>query len=869
MKGLGWLIGLFFIPFVAFGAINPFLPIYANPYTSYEVISTPYLNVVYQPGCEYAVNEFLKYADKVYQQLTDFYDVEPYSKLTVVIQNDTDIVNSVTDPVDNVIFIFLNSSIDQIFSPSVSSWMRFVFTHELTHILITQKGGLNLLRVYGVPLSTAYNGLMIPSYFQEGLAEYTETYFNDDRGRLNDPIFEMYLREYVLSGNLKGLGGAINYKSDGWDPEGAPYLVGGSFIRYIGQTYGATAIKKIVSNFSHSPSNGIPTVISKTLNKNFSQIISEWLSAQKRDIDNQVKNIGQVFDGIQLTHSGRWTGLLNGYGNGKLYYYYEDISSIPSIKVMNTADMNSHTFYDLGGFIYDNGYIQSLSVSPDGKHVAFTRVVPQSGGNFDYDHLFILNSKGLVDTHLKNVLMTSWLSNDEIAYAEENGGLYSIKLFNLKDGSVKTLLSPSYMVITSLNAYKEDLYFSGSYRGKEDIYEIDGNGNIYRIISGDYLIRDMTFSKNGNYMIFSASRPDKNGIFNLYAVNLQNGQFYKITNVVGGSFSPQIDGDKLFYAGYTQNGYNLFVIDGWKDKLTPVDGFSLVKVPVDLSVNVSSIFAKIQNDSKPYTDNLKSLAGGLIPSITPEGTSINSLVYSVGIFGILRDVLGFNTAYALGNISSSATYDYFTLGLVHYGKLSVNAGITISPSYLSFSSNAGIPVTGLIFERDFLFYPSIFYTYESSTTTANNFGMGITFLWNPSFIPNNSRPILPLYMNGRVGFSGAQFSNYNLYLYTSFPFVGNVMGVGMNWVNGNLEFSQSLNLSRIYVNLYDVTGTFGLRYIDLSQFSSYNLNVNEPIVGLSAIAGFDSIFNQTVPIQIYGSYDFKSGTFRYGVNIEM
>lgn len=869
MKGLGWLIGFLFVPFVVFGAMNPFLPIYANPYTSYEVVSTPYLNVVYQPGCEYAVNEFLKYADKVYLQMTDFYDVQPYSKLTVVIQNDTNVVNSVTDPVDNVIFIFLNASEDQIFSPSVSSWVRFVFAHELTHILITQKGGLKFLRVYGVPLSTAYNGLMIPAYFQEGLAEYTETYFNDNRGRLNDPIFQMYLREYVLAGNLKGLGGAINYESDGWDPAGAPYLVGGSFIRYIGQTYGATAIKNIVSDFAKSPNDGIPSAISKALNKNFPQIISEWISTQKKDIDEEIKTVGQVFEGIQLTHSGRWTALLNGYGNGKLYYYYEDTSSIPSIKYLNTTDMNSKVFYDLGGFVYDNGYIQSLSVSPNGNNVAFTRIVAQDGGNFDYDHLFILNSKKLINTHLKNVLMTAWISDDKIAYVEENGGLYSIKSFNLKDGNVNTLLSPSYVVITSIGAYGGNVYFSGSYNGKEEIYEIDENG-IYKIVTGDYLMRDLTFSEN--YMIFSASQPNKDGIFNLYAVNLQNGQFYRITNVLGGAFSPQITGNRLFYAGYTQNGYNLFVIDGWKDRLIPLNGvFRLVKNPVDISVDVANVFTSVQKSSRPYKNDLHVLGGGMIPIITPESTSLNAFTYSMNFFGILRDTLGFNTLYTLGNVSSSATYDYITLGFAHYGKMGLNSGLTFSPYYFSFFANVGVPVVGLMLGRDFLFYPSLSYTYELPNMNANKLSVNGTFLWNPSSIPNNSSPILPLYLNAQIDFSGIQFlsTNYDLNLYTSFPFIGNVMGIGTNISNGNLTLSQSFNLSRIYVNLYDVTGTVGLRYVDLSQFASYRLNNNETTLGLITILGIDSFFNQTMPLEIYTAYNFKTNELNYGISIQM
>lgn len=869
MKKLGWLFVLMVVPMIAFGAMNPFLPIYSNPYSSYEAISTPYLNIVYQPGCEYAVSEFLKYADDVYTGLTNFYGINPYSKLTIVFENDSDVINSVTDPVDNVIFIFLNSSANNFFSPSISPWVKFVFTHELTHILLTQKGGINALRVYGTPISTIFNGLVIPAYFQEGLAEYTETYFNDNRGRLNDPMFEMYLREYIRAGRLNGVGGAINYGSDGWDPAGAPYLIGGSLVRYIAQTYGATSLQKTVYYFSKNPNEGIPSAISKTVKKNFSDVISSWIAHEKQSVDNTESKVGTTFEGIQLTHSGRWTGLVNGLGNGKLYYYSENSSSIPSINVMDTRNVSSRNFYDVGGFIYENGYVQSISVSPDGNHIAFTRIVPKEGGNVDYEELFVANSNGNVsDTHVDKVLATSWISNDKLVYVEENGGLYSIKVLNYKNGTKTNLLSPSYMVITSISSFDGNVYFSASYDGKEEIYEIK-DGLVYKIISGNYLMRDMAFSENGNYLVFSAAQPDKNGIFNLYAFNFKNGQFYKLTNVIGGAFAPQISGNRLFYAGYTRKGYDLFVIDNWTDMLIPSNGiFTSEKVQVDPSVNVMKIFSSIEKISKPYKDNLKILGGGMIPVLTPRGTS---LVYSVGGFALLRDTLGQNTVYGGGVLSSSSTYDYLTIGMAHYGKFALTTGFSLSPQNFSVSAELGLPLTGLIFNKDFLFYPSISYTLSATRNVSNAINLSGNFYWNPSSVPGNYAPILPLYFNWEAKFLGQTLlpSEYTIGLNTSFPFVGTVTDLGCGISNGEVSISQSMSFSRMYVNLYNVTGDFGLRYIDLSQFSSYDLTDGNPILGLSATLGIDSIFNQTIPLDLYGYYDFKIGQIKYGVSLGM
>jgi hypothetical protein len=871
MKRLGWLLAfVLLIPLFAFGAMNPFLPIFSDPYVKYEVISTNYMKIVYEPGCEYAVNEFLKYGDTLYKEITSFYGVQPYSKLTVVFENDTDEINSVTDPVDNVIFIFLNSSADRFLSPSVSPWVRFVFTHELTHILLTQKGGYDSLRVYGTAISTMYNGLLIPSYFQEGLAEYTETAFNDNRGRLNDPMFEMYLRGLVLSNAFNGLGGSINYSDDGWYPIGAPYLVGGSFVRYLAQTYGATSIQKIVSNFSKAPGEGIPSAISKTLNQPFDRIVSKWLASEKSSVNSMVKNVGTVFEGIQLTHTGRWTALVNSGNNGKLYYYQENPSSIPEIRRVNTIDMNNTNIYGVGGFLYDGGYIQSMALSPNGKYLAFTEYVPENGGYKDNSKLFVMNTQNGSIKVIKTdgIINVTWVSNDQIACVIENGGLYSIELLNYSNEMMKMILSPSYMVITSLASFNNKVYFSASYMGKEEIYELDGN-TLYRIIKSDYLMRDLAFSDNGNYLLFSAAQPDENGIFNIYSVDLNNGQFYRITNVIGGAFSPQVIGNRLFYAGYTKSGYDLFVIDSWKDKLSSSNGlFTLEKTQVDSSVDMMSIFLSIQKLSKPYDDSMVMLGGGALPLITPDGTSLN---YSLSAFTLYRDPLGQNTAYALGNISTTATDNFLTLGLVHYGKLTVSGGLSLSMNDLSIFSSVGVPFSGLFMNKNFFLYPSLSYTLSATPSVSDRIDMMGQFEWNPSYVPDNLSSIYTFYGSWDFGFASTNgFSSaYDLKIGTSIPFIGSVLGGMVEYKNSDLFINQSITLPVFYTNIYDITGQLGLRYVSFSQFASYDINNEVPIIGVNATFGIDSLFNQTIPVNFYGCYNFRTNQFNYGVNLGM
>ena len=849
----------------AFSAMNPFIPVFSNPGVQYRVVSTKYVNVVYEPGCEYAVNLFLKDGDEIYKRVTDFYNYQPFSKLTVVFENDTNLVNSLADPVDNTIFIFLNSSAQGFFSQTMKSWVDFVFAHELTHILLTQMGGIPELRTYGNPLSTAYNSLFIPAYLQEGLAEYSETRFNDGHGRLNDPIFEMYMRGLVQSGRFKGLGGAATYSSDGsWYPIGAPYMIGGSFVRFVAETYGATTLKKAIDILSKSHASGIANAFAKATKKPFSEVISRWVTSVKSRVSREIESIGQPLEGVQLTHSGYWTALTNAATGDHVYYYSESNGEVPAIKKFDVSNGRSFSLYELGGFLYEGGYVKSIAVSPNGKFLAFTRYVAENGGFHNYTQCFLMNLKNhsVTELPLEGAISVAWLSNDNLVYSKENGGLYSIREYNLKVGTFKTLLHPSPLVITSLSTFKNNIYLSANLNGNEDIYEWTG-GRLYKIITGKFLKLDPTVSNDGEYLVFSASRANRDGIFNLYAVNLKSGKFYKLTNVTGGAFSARVIGNKIFYAGYTPKGYNLFILDRWKQSAKITDGFTLSKRLYTNSLNITKLYLNVDKMSKPYFDAPQNLGCGIVPTISYNGTSSK---YSVIGFDILRDKLGQNNFYAVGSISTDSTDDYLTAGMVNYNRYVFSANAFLSPGLKSFAVQFSLPITNLLFERDALFYPSFGYTIQASGThVSDQFEFSGMAEWNPSFIPNNFASVESFYSNWKIDFSALKPStpSYNVSLSSAFPIFSNVMNVGIVLKNSSIKFFQSLSFPRLYIDLYGLTGQFGLKYLDVSQYSSYQFKSGNSVIGLKCGLGFD--FYESFELEGHLGYSIKTQKWQVGL----
>jgi hypothetical protein len=80
------------------------------------------------------------------------------------------------------------------------------------------------------------------------------------------------------------------------------------------------------------------------------------------------------------------------------------------------------------------------------------------------------------------------------------------------------------------------------------------------------------FSSDGSHVLF---RSDRDGVSNLYALRLADRALLRVTNVMGGAFTPDahpLDG-RLAFAGYTSRGYDVHVSDLDLAALPPADPF--------------------------------------------------------------------------------------------------------------------------------------------------------------------------------------------------------------------------------------------------------------------------------------------------------
>lgn len=95
-------------------------------------------------------------------------------------------------------------------------------------------------------------------------------------------------------------------------------------------------------------------------------------------------------------------------------------------------------------------------------------------------------------------------------------------------------------------------YFDNKVRG---IAVIDADGKNFKVVSNsEFDERDVNWIDDDK-IIFASNR---NGIFNLIEKSLSSGVEHPLTNVVGGAFTPVLDGDTIYYTNYDKDGFSLY-----------------------------------------------------------------------------------------------------------------------------------------------------------------------------------------------------------------------------------------------------------------------------------------------------------------------
>ncbi|HPC77231.1 MAG TPA: hypothetical protein PK811_02745, partial [bacterium] len=158
----------------------------------WKVIETEHFLIIFPDEFIDIAKEAGVIAEDVHSNLSKVIKPSSKDKTAIILLDNSDFTNGVTNPLDKSIRIWLANPNELEIGSKFESWLRLVITHEYMHIL-------HLDQVNGVPeiLRDFLGRIIIPNQFLpywmlEGYTIYAETHYASG-GRGNDSLFDMYL----------------------------------------------------------------------------------------------------------------------------------------------------------------------------------------------------------------------------------------------------------------------------------------------------------------------------------------------------------------------------------------------------------------------------------------------------------------------------------------------------------------------------------------------------------------------------------------------------------------------------------------------------------------------------------------------------
>jgi hypothetical protein len=188
-------------------------------------------------------------AERILPRITSVLRWRPTSRIHLVVLDSADFANGLASPLPfNYTMIFLSPP-DEGELLQNREWLELVLTHELFHIVHTDKasGPARGLRSAFGRVPFLFPNALQPGWIIEGLAVQAESDAGRNYGRLGNSQFEAMMRAEVGRG-LRSLP-EINAGGRGF-PLNRDYLYGGYFFAFLQERYGDNAVANFVETYS-------------------------------------------------------------------------------------------------------------------------------------------------------------------------------------------------------------------------------------------------------------------------------------------------------------------------------------------------------------------------------------------------------------------------------------------------------------------------------------------------------------------------------------------------------------------------------------------------------------------------------------------
>jgi len=533
-----------------------------DPDLYWRTLKTEHFNIHYHDNEQNVAKRTATIAERVYVQITRFFDWEPYQATEIVLLDRMDFANAFAVPVPRNTMYILDTPPDDVdVLTDYDDWLELVISHEYTHIVHIDK--VRGLPQYGrnlfgriVPF---FPNALQPYWVLEGMATYFETKVEPNYGRGNNNVFRALMRLEVLSG-IKPLS-QVNLPIITWPAGTTRYLYGVYFLNFLRDRYGEAALKQWVSNYSD---NLIPFMINtnarSVFGKDMDALWAEFATYLTQTIEPQLQQIQSagIAAGDQITSDGYMTGFPRSLSNGDILYFRQDFLSQSQLMLKPKDGSPTKAIA--------NVYSGRFDVHPDAG-ILLTQIDFYHNVNSFSDIYRIESLSGKITqlTRGQRYQHAVWSPDAKhIIATQTNQGQTALHLLSARGKFEKQLWKGNQNEVIAVI----DWHPSGKYL-VASVWRPDTHWNLELFDLETFTWRQLThnsaselqpqFCDNGKSILYSA---DYDGVFNIYKFNLDNHLITKLTNVLGGALSATMtpDGKFIYYMGQNANGTDIYRI---------------------------------------------------------------------------------------------------------------------------------------------------------------------------------------------------------------------------------------------------------------------------------------------------------------------
>jgi len=605
----------------------------------WKSIKTPHFIIYYYQGEEELVKFAAQVAEDSYYQLKEDLNHNFRKRVPIIIynsHNDFEQTNVTLSLIEESVGGFTEIFKNRIVIPFEGSYERFrhVINHELVHafqfdILFGSR--------FGSVMQSEFT-MNVPLWVMEGLAEFESIYWDSET--------ESYLRDAVINDRLISIED-LNY-ARGY----AVYKEGQSIYRFISDTYGRKKLGELFHTLKKK--RDFEKALKSTIGLSLEQLNNDWSKSLKKKYWPQYDKKDELdYIARKLTDHKKQGNAYNVSPSispdGTRIAFITDKEEYTEILLISAIDgevlkkvvrgTKSATFESLHLFR------PGICWSPDGSKLAFSAkagkediiyIMDEENGSIlsslrakcdaVYSPSFSPDGKSMVFTGIKNGMSDIYIIDIETQ-----------KLTRLTEDTYDDrdpVFSPQGDIIV-FSSDREDASDSLWHYGDYALFRIDRNGKgIEQLTERESSLGNPVFSNDGKKIVFVS---DREGVDNLYLLEVDSLNIYRLTDVFGGISNPtlSVDDKKLVFAGYESGGWDIYIMRNPFDyaKVEPGE-----RMDFNTRYTVVKRNYELENTKKAGLGFSTDWAGGYL--VFASGYGFRSLMEIA-----LSDVLGNNRFY--------------------------------------------------------------------------------------------------------------------------------------------------------------------------------------------------------------------------------